>query len=227
MFIFSHFIYGVIIVARTVKTILFLSIILFSSLSYSVDSVHVKGLFNKKAAVLIIDGEQVLLKIGRTKLGVTLIEATSRDAILMIDGKRQRVALSQQIGGSYKKPAVTEVRIQSQQGGHHWVQGQINGGSVRFVVDTGATTIAMNLSTARRLGIDYAAGEKAAVSTANGVKEARVVNLNKVTVGSITQYNVLATVSLDDALPVVLLGNSFLSGVDLRTENGVLILKAR
>jgi len=59
------------------------------------------------------------------------------------------------------------------------------------------------------------------------VTEGRMVVLKKVTIGAISRYNISAVVALNDALPVILLGNSFLSGVDMRTENGVLILEQR
>ena len=198
----------------------------FSAISVGADSVTVKGLF-AGAALLIIDGKQVLLKQGKEKFGVKLINATSKDAVLEVNGKRQRVGLSKQIGGQYKAPEKNVVRLNSQRGGHYWTRGQINGRGVEFLVDTGASLISMNLSMAKRLGIDYEKGERGGVSTANGVVETRLVNLTKVTIGSITQYNVAASVSLNDALPVILLGNSFLSRVNLRTDNGVLVMEAK
>ena len=209
------------------RQVLILCLLLpLSTFVWSANSITVKGLF-KNAALLVIDGQQVLLKEGKTKHGVTLIEATSRDALLEVDGRRQRVGLSKQVGGNYQEPTVKTVRIASQRGGHHWARGSINGHSVDFLVDTGASVIAMNLSTAKRLGIDYQKGKPSYVNTANGIAEARLVTLHKVTVGGITQYNVEASVSLNDALQVVLLGNSFLSRTNMRTENGVLILESR
>ncbi len=198
----------------------------FSAIVFSANSITVKGLFGG-AALLIIDGEQVLLKKGKEKFGVKLISATSKDALLEINGQRQRVGLSKQIGGQYRAPDKTIVRLTSQRGGHYWTRGQVNGRGVDFLVDTGASLIAMNISTARRLGIDYEKGERSGISTANGVVETRLVTLNKVTIGGITQYNVAASVSLNDALPVTLLGNSFLSRVNLRTDDGVLVMEAK
>lgn len=208
------------------QCLLFLFVSLWSLSIWAADSVTVKGLF-KNAALLIIDGEQVLLKKGKTKNGVKLVEATSREAVLEINGQRQRVGLSKQVGGSYKSSEKKTVRISSQRGGHHWVRGEVNGRAVDFVVDTGASLISFNLSTAKRLGIDYANGQRGYVSTANGVTETRVVNLNKVTVGEIVLYNVQASVSLNDALPVTLLGNSFLSRINMRIENGVMIMESQ
>ncbi len=204
----------------------FITLACFSTFTLSADSITVKGLFGG-AALLIIDGQQVLLKKGKEKFGVKLISATSKDAVLEINGQRQTVGLSKQVGAQYKPPSKSIVRLNSKLGGHYWTQGRVNGRSVKFLVDTGASLIAMNLSTAKRLGIDYEKGERGAVSTANGVVETRVVNLKKVTIGGITQYNVSASVSLNDALAVTLLGNSFLSRVNLRTDNGVLVMEAK
>ena len=198
----------------------------FSAFASSANSVTVKGLFSG-AALLIIDGEQVLLKKGKEKFGVRLIDASSKEAVLEIDGKRQRVGLSKQVGGQYQTARAKTVRVASKRGGHHWVRGQINGRGVEFLVDTGASLIAMNLSTARRLGIDYEKGVPSRIQTANGTVETRIVNLNKVTIGEITHYNIAASVSLNNALTVTLLGNSFLSKVNLRTDNGILIMEAK
>jgi len=214
-----------------IKTMIILSFTLISFISvaqnnHEAPTVVIKGLF-KNAALLLVDGEQVLIKVGKTKNGIKLIKASSKDALLEINGRQQQVGLSKQVGGSYQAAKSRVVRIASQQGGHHWVRGQINGRNIDFLVDTGASVIAMNLSTAKRLGIDYQNGQPGYINTANGVTEMRMVNLAKVTVGSITHYNVQASVSLNDALGVTLLGNSFLSRTNMKTENGVLILEAR
>lgn len=190
------------------------------------NNITVKGLF-KNTVVLTVNGQQVLIKKGQTKQGITLIESSSQQAVIEVNGKRQTVTLSSQVGGSYRSPDKRVVRIASQEGGHHWVRGQINGRNVDFVVDTGASVISMNLSMAKRLGIDYERGRSGWASTANGLKEVRSVMLDTVTIGSIAQRQVAASVHLDDSLPVVLLGNSFLSKVNMRIEAGVLILETR
>jgi len=209
------------------NAVLLLLLLLYALPSHGAGSVLVKGLFKNKAAVLVIDGEQSVVKVGATTGGVTLVSTTSREAVVLIDGEQRTLSLSKQIGASYKKPTTRTVRIASQKGGHYWVQGQINGLSVRFVVDTGATSIALNQLTAKRLGIQYEDGDIVHAATANGVAEARKVLLPKVTIGPITQYQVEALVMPDDSLPTVLLGNSFLRHVEMRTDNGVLILEGK
>ena len=208
------------------RSILVLICLFIAVPSLAQDNITVKGLL-KNMVVLTINGQQVLIKKGQTKQGITLVESDSKQAVIEVGEKRQVVTLSSQVGGSYSAPEKRVVRIASQEGGHHWVRGQINGRGVSFVVDTGASVISMNLSTAKRLGIDYEKGRSAWASTANGVKEVRSVMLESVTVGSITQRQVAASVHLDDSLPVILLGNSFLSKVDMRIEAGVMVLEAQ
>lgn len=193
----------------------------------AIDRIELKGLFGKKAALLDVDGRAVTVKLGVPKAGVTLLAVKGKSVVLDVQGQRQQLSLSKQTTGSYKKPNTKIVRIASGKGGHYWVTGKVNIHSVDFVVDTGATSISMNASTAKRLGLNNVKGERIQLSTANGIKEARLVKLKKVTIGQITQYNVQATIAYDDALPFVLLGNSFLSGVNWRKENGVLILESK
>lgn len=195
--------------------------------AYSADSVQLRGLFDSRAAVLVIDGKQSVVRINESVQGVTLLSVGKRDVTVRYNGQQQTIPLSRRIGANYKVPVVNTVRIASQQGGHYWTQAQINGKSIRVVVDTGATAVTINFSTARHLGIDYEDGDTTEVSTANGTVAAKTVILESITIGEITRNQVQAVILMDDSLPVTLLGNSFLSGVDMRTEDGVLVLTQR
>jgi aspartyl protease family protein len=202
-------------------------LIAFTNTVNAAETIVLKGLFGKKSALVAIDGNDYVLKVGKEKKGITLIEIDGQEAIVRVNSQLQRISLSKQISIGYKLPTKKIVRISSQEGGHYWAAAQINGRTVNVVIDTGATSISMGASAAKNLGVDYSKGQSVRMSTANGVTEGRRVTLKKVTIGEISQYNVAATVSLNDALPVILLGNSFLSGVDMRTDNGVLILEQR
>jgi aspartyl protease family protein len=196
--------------------------------AYAVKSVELKGIFGKRAVLLLIDGKETIVKVGNAKRGVALLEVDGKRVFLDVDGVRQQLSLTKQLTGSYKKPSLKKtVRIASKEGGHYWIRGVVNSFPVDFLVDTGASTISMNSSVAKRLGVDYRNGRIVQVSTANGLSEAAMVTLKKVSVGEITQYNIAAAIMLNDSLPVVLLGNSFLGGVDLRTDNGVLVLESK
>lgn len=195
--------------------------------AYSAESVELRGMFDSRAAVLIIDGKQHVVRVNENVQGVVLLSVGKREVTVRYNGQQQTIPLSRRVGANYKVPVINSVRIASQQGGHYWTQAQINGKTTRVVVDTGATAVTINFSTARHLGIDYEDGATSTVSTANGLVTAKAVILESITIGSITRNQVQAVVLLDDALPVTLLGNSFLSGVDMRTEDGVLVLTER
>jgi aspartyl protease family protein len=105
------------------------------------------------------------------------------------------------------------------------VQGEINGHPVRFLVDTGATLIAMNSGDARSMGIDYRLkGQPMVVNTASGQARAYRIKLDAVSVGSITVRNVEAAVVDGDSPDHVLLGMSFLGKLDLERSGSVMVL---
>ncbi len=93
--------------------------------------------------------------------------------------------------------------------------GSINGYSVDMLVDTGASTVALNAATARRLGIDYENASPVVVRTASGMETAYRVQLDRVQIGEIYQRNVAAVV-IDGPEPSrALLGMSFLRELDI------------
>ncbi len=110
--------------------------------------------------------------------------------------------------------------------GHFEVEARIDGRRLDFLVDTGASHIALRESSAARLGIyprpsDYTVR----VSTANGVTKAALVQLRSVEVGDIIVRDVPAIVHPDEGLSVNLLGMSFLSRVRWTHERGKLVLE--
>lgn len=113
-----------------------------------------------------------------------------------------------------------------EQNGHYFTQASIDGRRLDFMVDTGASTIALRESDAARLGIhpserDY----KYSVSTANGVVRAAGAELNRVDVGGVTVRNVRALILPDSALSGNLLGMTFLGKVRWEQKNGRLTLE--
>ena len=105
--------------------------------------------------------------------------------------------------------------------------GHINGKSARFLVDTGATSVSMGSAEAKRFGINYAAGQKAFTSTANGVAPVYRVKLDEVRLGDITLNNVDGVVHLDNSLPVILLGMSFLNRMEMKRDGEKMTLTKR
>ncbi|MEZ5871483.1 MAG: TIGR02281 family clan AA aspartic protease [Nitratireductor sp.] len=102
--------------------------------------------------------------------------------------------------------------IERDKSGHYVAKVKMNGRSTEVLVDTGATLVAINESTARRLGIRLSAADfKYTVRTANGATKAAAAMIDEIQVGRVIVKNVEASVSRDDALNVVLLGMSFLN----------------
>lgn len=180
------------------------------------------------SALLNIDGKQCFLRAGaRSPEGVLLVSADQQAAVIEWEGARRSLGLNKRISAAFAAPAKTEVRIASGRGGHYVTPGRINGLPVTFMVDTGASIVALNYLEAERLGIDYRAGTPITVNTANGIAKAFRVVLNSVAVGNIELHQVPAAVSTTASPSTILLGNSYLSKVDLRVESGVLLLQAK
>ena len=103
----------------------------------------------------------------------------------------------------------------------------MNGKPVRFVVDTGATLIALPAGEARRLSIDYQKGRKAMMRTANGNIPGYVVKLDTVSIGTVTIYDVDAVVLEGNGLEAPLLGMSFLNRMNMTREGDIMTLTRR
>jgi aspartyl protease family protein len=182
----------------------------------------------KGTAVINVDGKQRMLREGAiSPEGVKLIAADGAQAVVEVEGKREVLKLNRKISTQFAQAEKVEVRIASAEGGHYFTHGKINGVSVQFMVDTGATGIAMNHIEAERIGIDYRAGTSISVNTANGIIQAYSVVLSRVSVGNIELNQVTAAVSTTDSPEVILLGNSYLGKLDMSIVSGVLVLKEK
>jgi len=213
---------------RHINAIL-LALLLAPAVTAAAD-VAVVGLFANKAVVVVNGGKPRTLSVGEaTPEGVRLISADSESATFEIDGKRETLRPGQHGAIASTAPAKDErkkVVLTADARGHFFTMGTVNGVSTRFMVDTGATTVAMSVQDAKRTGVDYLAGRKVPTQTANGVAAAYRVRLNSVAVGGITLNNVDAIV-IDGNLPHALLGMSFLRRMERRTEGDTLTLIQR
>ena len=190
--------------------------------------ITVVGLF-KDTAIVIIDGNRRLLRSGDTSPeGVTLISATSSEAVLEIDGEQKHYGLGGQIGGEFARTEPVTVRIWPTPNRMYAVLGSINGYPVDFIVDTGATLVSLSGREARRLGIDYrVVGTPGASSTASGIEKIYLVNLDRVKVGDIMLRNVQGAVHDGDFPPKTLLGMSFLGRLNIHQDGPVLELQQK
>lgn len=143
--------------------------------------------------------------------GVRLVAVTRDFAQIEANGFSYRLTLGQRI-----EPMVV---LEADRGGHYATELVVNGQRIAALVDTGATTVALNRTVAERLGLDYRRGRLIKMSTANGVAEAYLITLNEVQMGPIVLRGIDATVSaLPHSPPVTLLGMSFLRRLELVTD---------
>jgi aspartyl protease family protein len=205
-----------------------LIILLFSSLAWADKlDIQVVGLFAGQA-VIEINGQQHLLKIGQsTDEGITLIDANSNQAVLEINGQQQTFPLGNRISSEFSAaPSQASVSLWPTNG-MYLTPGTVNGYSVDFLVDTGASAIALNAATARRLGLEFYRGERVGIRTASGQEVGYRVTLDEVQVDQIKLYNVAAVV-LDGPEPsTALLGMSFLGQLDMQRDGEQLELKQK
>ena len=179
--------------------------------------------------MLVIDkGKPRTLRVGESFAGVTLVGSSSEEAVISISGKQQKLRIGEGVYSalSVQSDHATAI-LAADRNGHFVSSGSINGSSVQFFVDTGATVVSMSVAQARRAGVNYLAGERRYMQTANGVVPGYGVKLAKVTLGDITLRDVDGLVSEGGALPVVLLGMSFLGKLEMRREGETLTLIKR
>lgn len=194
--------------------------------SLAVDKIKIVGLFKDKA-VIIIDGKQHVLRKNTTSPeGVTLISANSNEAILEVDGERKNYTLGNQVSIKFSETEPGRTVSIAPTNELYLVNGSINDFQVQFLVDTGASSVAMNRQTAKRLGLNFRMdGQEGLSETASGYSKIYVVNLEKVTVGDIVLEDVEGVVHDSEFPRIILLGNSFLSKVHLRREGQLLLLE--
>lgn len=191
----------------------------------SAASVGVVGLFRDKAMVSIDGSPPKLIAAGQTVQGVKLLAANSDSATFEIEGKQRVLAMGQSFAatGGGGKPSVV---LSADGRGHFAAAGSINGASVNFLLDTGASSVTLPASEASRMGIDYKSGQMVGVSTANGVIPAWRVTFNSVRLGNINLSQVEGMV-VETGLPVALLGMSFLNRTDMKREGQTMTLIQR
>ncbi len=215
---------------RKIKSILLLIISMMMVQAYADTRVNVVGLFNNKALIIINGGSPQNIRAGQTKNGVKLISANSNAATFIVEGKRKTLKMGQaaSVGGrsasSSSGGVNSPVNLYADSRGHFYGKLTINGASLKYLIDSGATTVALNSGDAKYAKIDFANGRKVNMSTANGIVQAREVTLNTLKIGTIILHNIRATVLEGGSPSIVLLGMSAQNKLNVRRENSILTL---
>jgi aspartyl protease family protein len=198
--------------------------------SANAQTVTLNGNMGTRQALLVIDGVPRVLEVGATAQGVRLLSLSTTQAEIEVGGVRRllfagaspvRIGAPEELRGGN-----TEIVLTAGSGGHFTTAGQINGKAVSFLVDTGATAIALGQADADRLGINYKNAPRGFAGTANGRVPVNVVNLSSVRVGEVEIANVEAVV-MPSSMEHVLLGNSFLTRFQMQRDNDTMRLTKR
>jgi aspartyl protease family protein len=184
------------------------------------------GLIGSKAIVVIDGGAPRTLTPGqKTAEGVVFLGTEKDAASFEIDGRKRTLRM----GRAYSAPSPEKqsVTLNADARGHFATMGSINGGSVHFLVDTGATLVVLPVAEAKRLGINYLQGQRSQMQTANGITTVYRVKLDTVRIGDVVVNNVDAVVSGNDAMGVTLLGMSFLNRMEMKRDGQSMTLTRR
>lgn len=210
--------------------ILSLLCVLASIATAQAQTVVLSGVLGGKALLVVDGAPPKSVAAGETHRGVKLLSAQGSQAEVEIDGKRQTLRLGDgpvsaapgSQGGGEKRRIV----LHASSNGHFRSQGQINGKTVTFLVDTGASAVGMSVADADRIGLNYRAGEPVQMQTANGTTTGWLIKLNSVRLGSVEIYDVEGVVS-PATMSYVLLGNSYLTRFQMTRTNDQLVLEQR
>lgn len=192
----------------------------------SAQDVGLAGVMGSKAMLMINGGDPQAVAVGQSLDGVRVVSVTSEQAVIEIGGKKRPLRVGQHAVGAPAADGSGKIVMTADTQGHFYTTGNINGTSVRFIVDTGASMISLGAADARRIGLDFNRGQKAVSQTANGQAVVSKIQLDTVRIGDITLHNVDALIHQND-MPMALLGMSFLNRMEMQRDGSTMTLKKR
>lgn len=210
------------------NTRLVAALFLLAPLTACAMDIAVSGLYPGKAIIEVNGGPPRALAVGETSPeGVKLLSASSDQAVVEYRGRRETLTFGAgtRLGAAPASvdAGIPSARLIANGQGHFFTTGTINGQSVRFLVDTGASMVVLSGKEARRLGLNYLYAPREMVQTANGTIPVHRVTLDTVRVGEIVLHDVGAAV-IDGSLPAMLLGMSFLNRTEMKRDGDVMTL---
>ncbi|WP_240327736.1 TIGR02281 family clan AA aspartic protease [Dechloromonas sp. HYN0024] len=188
--------------------------------------VGLAGIMGSKAMLMINGGEPQSVPVGKTLDGVKVLSIQDDQVMVEIGGKKRPLRVGQHAVGVSGGDGSDKIVLTANVQGHFFTTGTVNGTSVRFMVDTGATSIALGPNDARRIGLDLRQGQRGMTSTANGTVVVTRIPLDTVTIAGVTLHNVEAVVLPTD-MPIALLGMSFLNRMEMQRDGSTMTLKRR
>lgn len=192
----------------------------------SAQAVALSGVLGGKA-LLVVDGAAPrAVGPGETHLGAKVLSVGRDDAVVEVAGSRRTVLLGEAPVSIQSARAGQRVVLQADSRGHFVNTGSINGRAMQYMVDTGATAVAIGQPDAERMGLAFRQGQPVMMNTANGLAQGWRVKLDSVRIGDVEVRGVDA-VFTPQPMPYVLLGNSFLGKFQMSRVNNEMVLEKR
>lgn len=199
----------------------------YISQSFADTSVNIVGLFPNKAVVMINGASPRMMQVGQVFQGVKLVSADSQKATVLIDGKSMTMGLGQAANVVSNSGATTDAQtttLYADARGQFSGQMKVNGVDLKYMVDTGATGVAMNSADAKFAKINYTNGRRGRATTAMGEAPFYAVKVPKIKLGGIDVYDVEVIVIEGGYPEEVLLGMNVLNRLKMQREYNKLTL---
>jgi aspartyl protease family protein len=200
-----------------------------AAVAHAAGSVTLTGSIGSRAILIVNGNPPKTVAVGESYQGVKLISLQAEQAVVELEGKRVNLRMDTPVsigGGGGGGGGGSRIVLPADSRGHFMTQGAINGRPVTFMLDTGATAIALSADDAQRIGLDYSKGQRVLMNTANGTTTGYRLRLQSVRVGDVEVYDIDAIVS-QQAMPFVLLGNSFINRFSMRRDADQMVLEKR
>jgi aspartyl protease family protein len=203
-----------------------LGFVLLTPMASWAASVTLAGILGSKALLVVNGGAPRAVAVGELHQGVKVLAVQREEVAIDVDGVRQNLRLGESPVSVGQHSGNKRIVLSADRNGHFVSAGTINGKSMQYMVDTGASAISIGKPDADRMGIQYQNGQRINMHTANGVSSGWLVKLNSVRIGDIEIVGVQAIVT-PERMPYVLLGNNLLGEFQMTRNSQQMILEKR
>lgn len=212
---------------RRVRALCLLAVLPWVTTAETLAQATLSGLLGEKALISVNGSPPKVMVVGEVHRGVKLLSVRGQQVEIEEAGQRRVLAMGFSGGGAPAAGGGGKTVLTADGRGQFIAQGEVNGSETRFLVDTGASLVALPLTVAQRAGVRLDNAAQVVVSTANGRVRAHKVMLSSMRIGEVRANMVEALILEDRQLHVPLLGMSFLNRVNMNREGDLLTLSQR
>ena len=190
-------------------------------------SVGIAGMLGSKALLVVDAHPPRALGAGDEFQGVKVLSVGKEEATVEVKGAQRVLRLGEApVSVGRKGGSGRRVVLMADSSGHFVNSGMINGRVMQYMVDTGATSVAIGRNDADRLGLKYQSGQPVRMNTANGVSQGWRMKLDSVRIGDVEVFGIEAVV-MSQPMPYILLGNNLLNEFHMTRNNNEMVLEKR